>query len=130
MSEETVDQALVYWLELSKPQSIDGGGWIRAVRLQQNLQGKQLAKKMRVSPARISVLEKDERRGAVTLKMMQRAAQALDCRFVYAFIPRAISQKAKPRIRLDSATLKSSPEQQELELLQAYLDSLSGTASD
>lgn len=130
MSEETVDKAMVYWLEQSKLQSVDGGGWIRAVRMQQNLQGKQLAKKMRVSPARISVLEKDEQRGAVTLKMMKKAADALDCRFVYALVPKASPQQAKPRIRLDSSTLKGTREQQARELQQEYQRSLSGTAPE
>jgi len=95
-----------------------GKGWIRTVRTQKNMQGKELARKMHVSPARISVLEKDEQRGAVTLKMMQRAADALDCTFVYAFVPIAGSQQAKPRIRLNSADMKGGNGRQLRDLLQ------------
>lgn len=105
-------------------------GWIRSMRMQQKLQGKQLAKKMQVSPARISVLEKDERRGAVTLKMMQRAAEALDCRFVYALVPNAPASRAKPRIRLDSSVLNNRGEEQLEELQQAYRRGLSKTGAD
>ncbi len=130
MPEAFIDPAMVFWLEQLNTQSVREQGWIRAVRVQQNLQGKQLAKKMHVSPARISVLERDEQRGAVTLKMMQKAAEALDCRFVYALVPRASPQPAKPRIRLDAASLKGSRERREKELHQEYRRKLSGTTPD
>lgn len=42
---------------------------------------------MQVSAARVSELEKDEMRGAVTLKMMQKAAKAMGCRFQYQIVP-------------------------------------------
>ena len=61
--------------------------WIRSVRKQQGLKGFQLAEKLQVSPARVSVLERDEMRGAVTLKMMQKAAAAMGCRFEYQIVP-------------------------------------------
>jgi|GEM_PF-2818911 len=109
---------------------VPADGWIRAERRRQNLQGKQLAKRMQVSPARISVLEKDEKRGAVTLKMMQKAAEALDCRFVYALVPQATSQQAKPRIRLDSEALKRDGRRQIEDLQQAFRRRLSETAPD
>ena len=51
--------------------------WIRSVRKQQGLKGFQLAEQLQVSPARVSVMERDEMRGAVTLKMMQKAARAM-----------------------------------------------------
>jgi predicted DNA-binding mobile mystery protein A len=112
------------------PPPLPADGWIRAERTRQNLQGKQLAKRMQVSPARISVLEKDEKRGAVTLKMMQRAAEALDCRFVYALVPKASSRQAKPRIRLDSEVLKHDSQRQMEGLQQAWWRRLSETAPD
>jgi len=60
--------------------------WIRSVRKQKGLKGFQLAEKLQVSPARVSVLERDEMRGAVTLKMMQKAARAMGCRFEYQIV--------------------------------------------
>ena len=104
--------------------------WIRTVRNRHNIQGKQLAKKMQGSPARISVLEKDEQRGAVTLKMMQKAADALDCTFVYALIPKSTQHQAKPRMRLDSAQMKGGKERQLAELQKQYDRSLSKTTDD
>jgi hypothetical protein len=52
-----------------------------------------------VSPARISVLERDEQKGAVTLKMMERTAAALGCEFVYALVPKQAGKGQKPRLK-------------------------------
>ena len=87
-----------------------GGSWIREVRRDRQLQGKELAQRLGVSPARVSVLEKDEQRGAVTLRMMQKAAAALDCTFIYAFVPNAAPAGAKPRVRLDPGYMESGNE--------------------
>ena len=90
------------WAEIIQQKS-----WLRASRLSQNLKGVDMAKRMGVSPARISMMETDEERGAVTLKMMQKAAQALDCEFVYALIPKKAlkvdneNQAIKPRVRVE-----------------------------
>ena len=85
---------------------------------------------MRVSPARISVLEKDEQRGAVTLKMMQKAADALDCEFVYALVPKSEQHQAKPRMRLDSAHMRGGRVRQVSELKKQYQRSLSKPDTD
>jgi len=61
-------------------------GWIREIRKMLGLKGFQLAELMQVSAARVSVMEKDEVRGAVTLKMMEKAAKAMGCRFEYRIV--------------------------------------------
>jgi predicted DNA-binding mobile mystery protein A len=48
----------------------------------------QLAKRMGVSQSRAVTLEQAEAKGAITLDSLERAAQALDCRLVYALVPR------------------------------------------
>ena len=63
-------------------------GWIRAVREVLGMSGTQLAQRLKVSQPRIPKLEQDELSGAVTLKTMRQAAEALDCVFVYAIVPR------------------------------------------
>jgi predicted DNA-binding mobile mystery protein A len=122
MSEETIDPAVLNWLKQLKSVPGTGMGWIRAIRTRRSIQGKQLAIKMQVSPARISVLEKDELRGAVTLKMMQKAADALDCTFVYALIPKSQQHQhqAKPRIHLDSAHMNGDKGRQVADLQKQY----------
>ncbi|VAW54062.1 hypothetical protein MNBD_GAMMA06-1014 [hydrothermal vent metagenome] len=79
--------------------------WIRNMRIKQGLKGFQLAERMQVSAARISMLEKDETRGGVTLKMMARAAAAMGCKFEYRIVPLAESSteeagSRKPRYRV------------------------------
>ena len=130
MSGETIDPAVLNWLMQLKSKPGIGMSWIRAIRTRRRIQGKQLAKKMQVSPARISVLEKDEQRGAVTLKMMQKAADALDCTFVYALIPKSQQHQTKPRIHLDSAHMNEDKERQVSDLQKQYERSVSKTAAD
>ena len=77
--------------------------WIRQMRIKQGLKGFQLAERMQVSAARVSVMEKDETRGAVTLKMMEKAAKAMGCQFEYRIVRLADKNKEqnnKPRYRV------------------------------
>jgi predicted DNA-binding mobile mystery protein A len=62
-------------------------GWLKTVRKALGMSGVQLAKKMRVTRARITQAERAERDGAATLKSMKAAAEAMGCRFVYAVVP-------------------------------------------
>lgn len=63
-------------------------GWIKAMREALGMTVAQLGKRINTSQPRVSRMEKDEIRGAVTLQSMHRVAEAMDCRFVYAFVPR------------------------------------------
>lgn len=63
-------------------------GWIRAIREALGMSGRQLAQRLKVSQPRIPRLEQDELTGSVTIKTMQQVAEALDCAFVYALVPR------------------------------------------
>jgi predicted DNA-binding mobile mystery protein A len=63
-------------------------GWIRAIRDALGMTGEQLAKRLGVNKQRVSRLERDEVLGKVTLKTLHKVAGALDCRFVYGFVPR------------------------------------------
>lgn len=63
-------------------------GWLRAVREALGMSSRQFANRLGVKPPRITALEKDEMSGAVTMKKMQEAANALDCDFFYTLIPR------------------------------------------
>ncbi|MDH4319192.1 MAG: mobile mystery protein A [Desulfobulbaceae bacterium] len=63
-------------------------GWIRAVREALGMTGGQLAQRLKVSQPRVHKLEQGELSGALTLKTMRQVAEALDCTFVYALVPR------------------------------------------
>jgi predicted DNA-binding mobile mystery protein A len=62
-------------------------GWLRAIRDALGMTSAQLAQRLGVSQPRIIELEKSEASGTVTLNTLQRAAEALGCRLVYALIP-------------------------------------------
>jgi predicted DNA-binding mobile mystery protein A len=62
-------------------------GWIRSIREALAMNARQFAGRMDVSPSRVSELEEAERTGGVTINSMRRAAEALNCRFVYFLLP-------------------------------------------
>jgi len=86
-------------------------GWIRAIRESLGMSHRQLAARMGVAPSRIPALEKAEVTGATTVRTLRQAASAMNCTFVYAFVPikplddilreRAIIKARKNISRLD-----------------------------
>lgn len=64
-----------------------GEGWIKAVRSSLGMSATQLAERNKVSKAAISKLEKAEMSGSVTIKQMEKIANSMGCRFVYAIVP-------------------------------------------
>src|ERR1700731_174816 len=62
-------------------------GWLRAIRDALGMTTAQFARRLGVSQPRIIELEKSEVTGNVTLNTLQRAAEALGCRLVYALVP-------------------------------------------
>jgi predicted DNA-binding mobile mystery protein A len=62
-------------------------GWIRAIREAVGMTTGQLAKRLGVHQPRVIELERGEATGNITVKSLERAAEALGCRFVYAFVP-------------------------------------------
>lgn len=88
-------------------------GWIRAIRETLGMTTRQLAKRMRISQPTLVRLEKSEAAGTITLNSLERAAQALGCRVVYALVP------VKP--------LTETIEQRALALADAELSSVEQT---
>lgn len=67
--------------------------WIKVIRTALGMSLLEFAKRLGVNSPRVVQLEKDEPRGSVTLKTLRKAAEALNCQFVYAFIPNASIKK-------------------------------------
>jgi predicted DNA-binding mobile mystery protein A len=79
-------------------------GWIRAVREALGMSGTQLARRLQVSQPRVFKLEQGEPSGALTLKTMRQVAEALDCVFVYALVPRSsLEETVRTRARTVAA---------------------------
>lgn len=80
---ELVNKAARQFTNFQKPSE----GWIANVRKALAMKGVQLAKRTSVTRAAISQAERNERDGAITLKQMEKIANALECKFVYAIVP-------------------------------------------
>ena len=115
---DKVNQAVNQFSSLSMPPQ---EGWIRTVRKALGMSGTQLAKRLGVTKARVSKAEQDEPTGSVTLKSMQAMAEAMDCKFVYAVVPKqnveeVIKLRAidKARIQVKAASTHMALEAQSL----------------
>jgi predicted DNA-binding mobile mystery protein A len=76
-------------------------GWLRAIRDALGMTTKQFGKRLGVSQPRIVELEQSEVSGGVTLNTLQRAAEALGCRFVYALVPeKPLAETVRERAEL------------------------------
>jgi predicted DNA-binding mobile mystery protein A len=64
-------------------------GWVRAIRTALGMTLEQLAKRMNSSKQSISELEKREKEGTITLKLLRETAHALEMDLVYGFVPKA-----------------------------------------
>jgi len=62
-------------------------GWIRAIRDALGMTSAQFARRMNVVQSSATELEQAEARDGITLKRLERAAEALGCRVVYALVP-------------------------------------------
>ena len=62
-------------------------GWLRAVRDALGMSGVQFGRRLGIRPQSIEALEKSEANGSIQLKTLRRAAEALDCKLVYALVP-------------------------------------------
>lgn len=108
-----LDKRLNSWRELEN-QARPPRGWIKAIREALGMTAAQLAERLGVSQPRVFTIEKAETTGAITLDSLERAANALDCRLVYALIPRKpldglvrdrAEIKAKQRLKSASHTM-------------------------
>ena len=62
-------------------------GWLKSVRGSLGLSTRRLGERMKTTPQVITRLEQRELQGAVTLKSLENAARAMNCRLVYAIVP-------------------------------------------
>jgi predicted DNA-binding mobile mystery protein A len=87
-------------------------GWLRAIRDALGMTTAQFARRLGVSQPRIIELEQSEASGGVTLNTLQRAAEALGCRLVYALVPeRPLAETVRERADLIAERHLASVEQ-------------------
>lgn len=64
-------------------------GWLKTVRQEIRMTAAELGRRSKLSRARISQAEKAEVLGSISLRSMSELAEAMDCRFIYAIVPRS-----------------------------------------
>jgi len=62
-------------------------GWLKAIRQALGMTTGQMAKRLGVAQTRISEMEAAEAARTITLKSLDRAAEALGCRVLYVVVP-------------------------------------------
>lgn len=68
-------------------------GWIRAIRESLGMTTAQLAQRMGIQQSGVTLLEQREAHKKVSLETLQKAAQALECELIYAFVPNESLEK-------------------------------------
>jgi predicted DNA-binding mobile mystery protein A len=92
LAREQLDETLKQFLPL-KTIVPPRKGWIRAIRDALGMTGEQLAKHLDTNKQRVSRIEQDEKLGNITVKTLRNVAEALDCEFIYGFVPRQTLEK-------------------------------------
>ncbi len=93
-------------------------GWVKEIREALGMSMTDLAARLGVIKQRIEGLEKNEVAGKVTLESLQKAAEAMNCEFVYFFVPKEGLQKTlENRAKLvASDIMKTTEHTMELEM--------------
>ena len=86
-----LDQQLKEWRMLSNHSQRPKVGWVKTLRTALNMSVMQIAKNLGVKRGRITQLENAEATGGVTVRALKEAANAMDCEFVYAIVPKNFS---------------------------------------
>ena len=68
--------------------AVPAKGWVHAIRSSIGMTLRQLATRMGITRQSVKELEVREAVGSITLKTLRAAADALDMRLVYGFVPR------------------------------------------
>lgn len=110
LSRKRLDERLAALRELPQSSRLaPNGGWIRAIREALGMPRHVLGRRMGVGEKRVVQLERGEARGQVTLESLRRAAAALECELVVAFVPRIPLEETVTarRLLLSSAWLRT-----------------------
>jgi predicted DNA-binding mobile mystery protein A len=97
---KSLDNRLLSYKELSKPSE----GWIRTIRKALSIPLSYLAETLNVSNQAIAQFEKSEIDETITLKSLNKVAQALNCRLHYVLMP---EDKSLHRIIENRADIKA-----------------------
>ncbi|GAW86885.1 conserved hypothetical protein [Bathymodiolus platifrons methanotrophic gill symbiont] len=98
-------------------------GWIYEVRNALGMSARSLGERIGLSQPRISLMEKGEVDGSISIKTLEKAAHGLGCRVVYTLVPEEGSLQA---MRIKQALKKAQQMNQYTELHMGLEDQATG----
>jgi predicted DNA-binding mobile mystery protein A len=81
-----MDKKLKNWLQI-RIEKLPPSGWLKAIRGALGISSRQLAQIIGIDMSAVIRMEEREPEGKITLELLSRAAQAMDCKLVYAIVP-------------------------------------------
>lgn len=99
------------------------------------MSSEQLARRVELTQSGVTRMESSERRGAISLGTLRRAAEALDCTLVYALVPNKPLEEtvtvraraiAADQLRRVNHTMRLEAQDVEADTMQEELDWLTG----
>lgn len=86
-SQRAVIQSKLQPWQAIRADQAPGSGWIKAVRGALGMSARQLAERLGVQQSTVTRIEKREAAGDVTLNVLRRVAEAMNCKLTYAIVP-------------------------------------------
>ena len=87
-------------------------GWIRTLRKALGMSGPQLARRLELSKAQVSQMERMEIDDRITLRQLRRVADSLGCELVYAIVPlSSVKEMIRDRARVKATQIVDSASQ-------------------
>lgn len=84
---DQMDQRMAYFKQVAKT-APPASGWIKSIRMALNMTLHQCAGRMGITASSVRALEQREVQGAITIKGLKSAANALGMDLIYGFIPK------------------------------------------
>jgi len=100
ISRRQLDRQLEAVFEMATP--VPPRGWVRAIRSALGMTMRQMASRMDGSASAVAAIEANEASGALTLRRLRAAAEALDCEVFYVLVPKSGSLEATLRRRAEA----------------------------
>lgn len=109
---EQLDRRFATLRPLVREAARPGRGWVKAIREALGMTTAQLAARIGVAQPRVAELEKAEAEGKITMRSLERAAEAMGCRLVYVLVPeQPLSDVVRARARALAEQQLASVEQ-------------------
>jgi len=92
-SRQRLDERLQQFSQITHDE-VPARGWIKAIRESLGMTTAQLAQRLGIKQPSVVAMEQSEAKGTIALATLRRVAEALDCRLVYAFVPKTTLELA------------------------------------